>query len=237
MGANPFFRAYYQSDLFGAGIFIALFGLSIVSWTAILSQLIALQREGRSQVRFWHHFRAHSDRPLSLDIPSEALKISPLGEIYRSLRRQTLILLKKNRPSNGPESDLPPAHLTRGDLHLIGSEVDWSIQRLSDRRRGSLYLLSLTVTLAPFLGLLGTVWGILLSFGALQTTSAGPSGEGVLSGLSLALATTVFGLLVAIPALIGSALLRYFAGRAETQWGEFAHQLLASVAVHYSKVE
>lgn len=236
MGANPFFRAFSQSDFFGSAIFIALYALSIASWATILRQALALRQERRQQQKFWKNFQANCERPLSLEIPTGAERLSPLCEIYRALRRQTLTLLKKNRPLDRQDIEAAPAHLTQGDLDLIASQMDCSMRGASEHRRRSLYLLSLCTTLAPFLGLLGTVWGILLSFGALQTGGANPSGEGVLSGLSLALATTVLGLLVAIPALIGYNLLKFLNSKAETELDEYAHHLLASIEVHYRKL-
>jgi len=98
-------------------------------------------------------------------------------------------------------------------------------------------MLSTIVTLAPFLGLLGTVWGIALTFSNLQTHSLTSGSSAILSGLSMALATTVLGLIVAIPALVADNFLKSsvkdFMGNIEN----FSHRLLSTVEIQYRKVD
>ena len=91
------------------------------------------------------------------------------------------------------------------------------------------------VTLAPFLGLLGTVWGILLTFSQIEAKGMSGSNTGMLAGLSLALATTVVGLLVAIPALVGYNYLRNWLREYRREAEEFSHLLLTSVELQYRK--
>ena len=82
-----------------------------------------------------------------------------------------------------------------------------------------------------------TVWGILVSFGELQAGHAATSNGVILGGLSTALTTTVLGLLIAIPALIGhsyfKALIRQFC----LEMGKFSHFLLSTVELQYRKVD
>jgi len=70
-----------------------------------------------------------------------------------------------------------------------------------DRLETSLAFLSITVMVAPFLGLLGTVQGVLTTFLALRGTQI-PTLQTIAPGISDALITTVMGLLVAIPAAL-----------------------------------
>jgi biopolymer transport protein TolQ len=101
----------------------------------------------------------------------------------------------------------------------------------------SLYVLSTTVSLAPFLGLLGTVWGILTTFSELQNQGTGNTHQMVLGGLSLALATTVLGLIDAIPALIGFNYLKNDVKDFQTEMESFSNELLASVELQYRQVD
>ena len=66
----------------------------------------------------------------------------------------------------------------------------------------SMGLLATAVTTAPFLGLLGTVWGVMESFGGMAVTGSAML-SAVAPGISGALLTTVVGLLVALPSAIG----------------------------------
>ena len=98
-------------------------------------------------------------------------------------------------------------------------------------------VLDTVITLAPLLGLLGTVWGILLTFSQLQEKGAIASNASMLSGLSLALATTVVGLLVAIPALVGYNYLKNGLREYRREAEDFANLLLTSLELYYRKPE
>ncbi len=87
------------------------------------------------------------------------------------------------------------------------------------------------------MGLLGTVWGILMTFADLQTHQAGSTHNAILGGISLALATTVLGLLDAIPALIAYNYLKNETRDFQIDMEGMSNELLASVEIYYRKVE
>jgi biopolymer transport protein TolQ len=101
----------------------------------------------------------------------------------------------------------------------------------------NIFVLSTIVTLAPFLGLLGTVWGILLTFSDLQAKGSTAGSANMLTGLSLALTTTVLGLLIAIPALIGYTYLKNKLREYKRETEDFSHRLLTVIELHYRKPE
>ena len=98
-------------------------------------------------------------------------------------------------------------------------------------------MLSTIVTLAPFLGLLGTVWGILVAFNELQGGASLGSSTALLGGLSTALTTTVLGLLIAIPALIGYNYLKNAIRSYEKEMEDFGGYLTAQVELQYRQVD
>ncbi len=98
----------------------------------------------------------------------------------------------------------------------------------------NLFILATIVSLAPFLGLLGTVWGILTTFSQLQMQGGS---QVVLGGLSMALATTVLGLIDAIPALVGYSFLKNKIREFQTDMDGFATEMLATVELQYRKVD
>lgn len=70
------------------------------------------------------------------------------------------------------------------------------------------FILEIVIAAAPLLGLLGTVTGLIQVFGNLSSENAGlPDPEVMVEGISLALTTTLIGLSIAIPALVGNAYL------------------------------
>ena len=101
-------------------------------------------------------------------------------------------VLKKNRGLGKEllEGEQEDVYLSPSDVDYIGDRLHVliSVQRKSLEKY--LFFLSTVVSLAPFLGLLGTVWGILVTFGDLQAHVSGNANEMILGGLSMALATT-----------------------------------------------
>ena len=127
--------------------------------------------------------------------------------------------------------------LSLSDIDFVASHLSTQVALEVKNLEKNLYILSTTVSLAPFLGLLGTVWGILTTFSELQTQSAGNTHQMVLSGSSLALATTVLGLIDAIPALIGYNYLKSTIRDFATDMEGFSNEILAAVELQYRKVE
>ncbi|BDG09470.1 MotA/TolQ/ExbB proton channel family protein [Anaeromyxobacter paludicola] len=101
-----------------------------------------------------------------------------------------------------------------GDFDVVAAvnrAVDRSSQRtIADLRRG-LGALATVGSTAPFVGLLGTVAGIITAFQAMAATGSGGLGS-VSAGIAEALVTTAFGLLVAIPAVM---MFNYLTNRVE----------------------
>jgi biopolymer transport protein ExbB len=86
-------------------------------------------------------------------------------------------------------------------------------ERVCNVLRRYLRVINGVATVCPLLGLLGTVWGMMQAFNAIASSSAIGRPELLAGGISVALITTVAGLLVAIPAL---TLYLYFVGRVDS---------------------
>jgi len=125
--------------------------------------------------------------------------------------------------------------LSSSDVDYIESHLMMTISLQKKRLEKNLFILSTIVGLAPLLGLLGTVWGILITFASLQGQSG--TNQMVLGGISLALTTTVMGLLSAIPAMIAYNYLKNSVREFETEMESFANQLLSRVEMQYRKVD
>jgi len=228
LGANPFFEAYLQSDFLGKLIFLGLLLLSIASWV-ILIHKTWLTRQARSHsAEIIQSFRTLKASPLNLQL-DDTKSLNPFATLYQVLKKHTLDLLNKNQNSNKSH------YLSSTDIDFVEAHLSSTIANQTKNLEKNLFILSTIVSLGPFLGLLGTVWGILTTFSELQT--AGTTSQTVLSGLSLALATTVLGLLDAIPALIGYNYLKNAIRDFETDMEGFSTEILASVELQYRKVD
>lgn len=174
-------QAFSQANLAGKVIVLILVVCSLIAWTVMVGKYAEL-------TRFHRLNRAFQKR---LDLSTRILEIDP-----------------KFPDSMGPFAHIGKAALVayhKGGKHRI-SHVENALQRAvawtQNRYEARMVLLSTIVSGAPFLGLLGTVWGVMDAFGAISGQQ-GASIATLAPGVSGALLTTVAGLLVAIPSVFG----------------------------------
>lgn len=239
LASNPFFDAYFESDLLGKLIFIGLIILSVVSWIVLLYKGMITYRAKKAALKFQEAFQMHKLNPLNLDVTASSLhkEKNPFLAIYQILKKQTLDILNKNRRFGIKENGVEASYLSPSDIDFVEGYLFSTISQETKNLEKHLYILSTVVTLAPFLGLLGTVWGILTTFSQLQANTGGSTHQMVLGGLSLALATTVLGLIDAIPALIGYNVLKHTIKDFQTEMESFSNELLSAVELQYRQVD
>lgn len=237
---NAFIDAFSQSDLLGKLIFLGLFALSIGSWILIVQKTWLTFLARKYSAHFYKSFELQRMNPLGLETePIRQRKLpNPFFDLYFVLKKYTLEVLNKNRrfgQQNDKSGEI--SFLSPTDIDYVQSHLIVTMANQTKYLEKNLFILSTIVSLAPFLGLLGTVWGILLTFSELQTNVAGGGQGMVLSGISLALATTVLGLIDAIPALIGYNYLKNSIRDFQIDMEGFSNELLASVEIYYRKVD
>ncbi len=230
---NPFISAYLQSDWFGKGIFWALFLMSALSWGILIYKVWVASQVRKLSEEFASQFDDRTDL-LNLQFTPQKGHFAelphPYFEIYKSLKQNTLKIINKNH-FHSPETK-GHLFLSKEDLDLVATGVYSTIAMQTKYLEKNLFILSTAVTLGPFLGLLGTVWGILLAFSHMQTSAGSMT---MLSGLSMALATTVIGLVVAIPALVGYNYLRNLGKEYRHEMEDFSELLLIAVELKYRR--
>lgn len=244
LATNPFFDAYLQSDFLGRLIFIGLFALSIFSWILIVYKGWLTYRARKYSIQFYEAFELQRSNPLSLECENSSRRKqpNPYLDLYLVLKKNTIEILNKNRrfsQQNQSESETNAAmsYLSPSDIDIVQAHLMSTIANQTKYLEKNLFFLSTIVSLAPFLGLLGTVWGILTTFSELQSQTGGGTHQMVLGGISLALATTVLGLIDAIPALIGYNYLRNSINDFQIEMDGFSNEILASVEMQYRKVD
>jgi len=231
--------AYFQADFFGKCIFFSLFALSIICWVVLIHKIRQMKKTQKLASSFGSIIKKNQERLLSLTL--ENLPKSgkdqyphPFARIFQTIKQKTLEILNKNHFFS---EDKENVYLTRSDLELIESHVLTTISSESKRLEKHLFVLPTIVSLAPFLGLLGTVWGILVTFSELQTGASLSSNSAILGGLSTALATTVLGLVIAIPALISHSYLKNTFKYLVSDMGDFLYETLSTIELQYRKPE
>ncbi len=248
---NPFFDAYTDSDLIGKLIFIGLIALSIASWSILIHKIWMTRKVKKESFAFRKSFFDARLEPLTLKMPETVNRECPnaFGIVYEVLKGKTLEVMDKNKKAleekNRDEKNqkataqdlLHNPYLLPQDISLLEAHASSTISSLTKYLEKNLYLLSTIVTLAPFLGLLGTVYGILVTFTGMTAETQGGTNQIILGGLSLALTTTVIGLVDAIPALIGYNYLKNVIHDFDSEMERFATDILSNFELQYRKVD
>lgn len=232
--SSPFVQAYTQSDFLGKCIFLSLILTSIVCWTLLIYK-VWLTRKAKSCSRIFRTKVQKQKGNLLILENQEKGELNPFYVLFSVLKKQTIDLLNKNHQFAGKEGEV--SYLSPTDIDYIEAHLVSSIANQTREIEKYLFILSTIVGLAPLMGLLGTVWGILHSFSQMQAQALSSSNQMVLGGISLALTTTVLGILIAIPALIGYNYLKNSIRHFETDMEGFSNEMLSSIEMRYRKVD
>jgi len=200
-------------------VLLVLLVFSLISWAIILTKWSLLRRARSQSGRFVRAFRK-AQRLQDIAAVASQFRPSPLVGVfeggYEEYRRQ-------NAASGALRSMVP---IQRG-MQIGASEEISRLER-------NVPWLAITAAVTPFVGLFGTVWGIIDAFHGLGTAGAATL-RAVAPGISEALITTAAGLAAAIPAVIAynliGASIREFAARSD----DFALEVLNAVELSYAQ--
>ena len=128
------------------------------------------------------------------------------------------------------------ARLTLKGMEHIKRTLESAVARESIKLESGLILLASAVSGGPFLGLLGTVWGVMDTF-AMVGQQQSAALETMAPGVSAALITTVAGLVVAIPSMFGYNFLVHSLRVRTVELDNFAQELVSKMETEYLKEE
>ena len=196
-------------------VMLVLVAMSIISWTLIFFKSYQLNQVKKNIFNDLKAFRVlsnlkavakHFER--SQNSPSFKVAAEGIREVNR-LRNTKLHDEKRDRII----------------LDSLRHSLQEEVNAQSEHLHGSLYFLGTCTTVAPLLGLFGTVWGIMNSFHGFRglTTS---NLSAIAPGLAEALITTVLGLMVAIPAALAYNVLMKSVESIEIRLGKFSNEFL-----------
>jgi biopolymer transport protein TolQ len=190
---------FLQADIVVKAVMLLLLAASVWSWAIILERsrlLTAINRDVSAfEGRFW--------KASSLDELKADRAANPAYDLF-------MAGMDEWRASTEGRQQVDREGVRARLTTVMGAAIDRSISELSDR----LNWLATIGAVAPFVGLFGTVWGIMRAFiaiGQTQNTSLAV----VAPGIAEALFATALGLFAAIPAVIGYNRLLHRVGRLE----------------------
>lgn len=227
--------AFKQSDMTGKIIVLILLAGSIFAWSVMITKLMQLLRARRESLKFLRLYRTEAE-PVALFLKRIRFEGSPLYRIYE----KTCNALGAAIESAGANpSDLFMGGVANDAVFLTEFDAT-GLDTLAERTTAdealaleeNMGFLATSVASAPLLGLLGTVWGVMISFGGMAVSGAAML-SAVAPGISGALLTTVVGLVVAIPSTIGYNLLSARIRRLCVDMENFAQELMSDIERAY----
>jgi biopolymer transport protein TolQ len=181
----------------GKAVIACLLVFSVIAWTVMASKALQMRRARKLNYYFNEEFRSQT---AVLDLFDRKLQVDgcPLYEVYQTGCAQ---LDKRLR---GPGGERSKQRVSLKNMEHVKRAVEGVVAQESLKLESGLILLAIAVSGAPFLGLLGTVWGVMSAFGGIAQAPQGAATLAAMApGVAAALITTVAGLLVAIPSMFG----------------------------------
>lgn len=211
------YYAFVHSDLLGQIICVGLFLFSIAVWVVMLEKIISLNTAMKLSRNFVRMFREKRN-PLSLreKVMNDPM-LGPSAYVYRAACER-IQSFRLDNPGGGRRA------MNDDELDIIQTAMNQAVedQVLVLERR--MIFLATAVSASPFLGLFGTVWGITLAFTDLASSGRADI-QTLAPGISGALLTTVIGLVVAIPSLVGYNVIAAHVKRFTVHLDNFAEEV------------
>jgi biopolymer transport protein ExbB len=223
--------------------------MAMISWVIMISKGMTLRRVRRDNDAFIGKFRSQAARDVSsLDHAEEEDDADPFVAAmdeateheYRQFPSSTLYHLYhtgirevKRRLAGAPAGADRSKALSREAMDAIRATLDAANVRETQRLNSQMVLLTLAIAGGPFLGLLGTVVGVMITFAAIAATGD-VNINSIAPGIAAALVATVAGLAVAIPALFGYNWLASQIKETVADDRVFVDEFVTRLAEHYS---
>lgn len=212
----------------GKAIIVLLVLCSIFAWSVMASKAMQMRRASRWNRLFDQEFREQKEL---LSIFKRKIQVDgcPLYTVYQSGCFELELGLRRAEK----ETDDRGAKVSLRSAEHVKRALERAVARESLRLESGLILLAIAVSGAPFLGLLGTVWGVMSTFaevarmGNAQLTTMAP-------GVAAALVTTVAGLLVAIPSMFGYNWLVHHLRVLTVDMDNFAHEFASRMEIEFT---
>jgi biopolymer transport protein TolQ len=199
---STIFELLARTTLVSKAVLLLLAAFSVISWGIIFYKLWTFRRVERQTRGFLDVFR-RSQKFSEVQTVCRSLNDSPLVGLFQAgYTELTAQLRQGSAPVELPNGGQPRAAPTRPMLRSV-SAIDRALLRAStvevNKLERRVSFLATTASITPFIGLFGTVVGIMMAFDAIGRTGS-TNLSVVAPGIADALIATAFGLAAAIPA-------------------------------------
>ncbi|HXJ55405.1 MAG TPA: MotA/TolQ/ExbB proton channel family protein [Verrucomicrobiae bacterium] len=209
----------------GKAIIAVLVVFSIFAWSVMAAKALQMRRAKKLNIYFEAEFRTQKH---VLDVYDRKLQVPdcPLFMVYQEGCRELDGRLR------AAGSTVRRRFLSLKGMEHVKRALERTVAQQSLRLESGLILLANAVSGAPFLGLLGTVWGVMSAFSYVAMKGSADL-KTMAPGVSGALITTVAGLLVAIPSMFGYNWLVHNLRVQTVELDNFAQELVSHMETEY----
>jgi biopolymer transport protein ExbB len=258
-GSESYFATTLRNVTVDGWVVIAI--LAVMFFAAMLimaAKTFYLKRVSRGNARFMTEFRKMSDDPSALEkrlggssaeadeeesafeqgtqsqlvsalsTDGTGFGISTLWRLYHHGMRETM-----KRLEGQPAGAARVQTLSSQSIEAIRATLDASLTRMTQQLSSQMVWLTIAIAGGPFLGLLGTVVGVMITFAAIAA-SGDVNVNAIAPGIAAALVATVAGLGVAIPCLFGYNYLNTRVKEIGADMRVFVDEFVARIAETYS---
>jgi biopolymer transport protein TolQ len=194
MLANALTFAFEKATVEGKLTIGALVLVSMLSWTVIITKSRQIYKALTTAKKFFAAYRSTRD-PLDLFRKQQEFDGAPAYEVYYSGCEELEYHLKNN-----PITVKEQTRISSASFESIKAAMERAVSTQGMSLEKGMIILSTAVAGGPFIGLLGTVWGVMETFSGVAKAQAA-SLAAMAPGVAGALIATVVGLFVAIPAM------------------------------------
>ncbi len=184
-------------------VLLILLLMSVMTWAIIFYKWRMFKQAVKENQRF-HNIFLHQQRLSLIHEGAENLTFSPVASIYRAGYIELVRVGRLRKQPSTPETPEEPSGITKetSGMENISRALAKAAETELTRLERALPFLATTGSTAPFIGLFGTVWGIMNAFRSIGLAGSA-SLISVAPGISEALVATAAGLAAAIPAVVG----------------------------------
>lgn len=211
----------------GKAIIVILIIFSIFAWSVMAQKALQMRRAKRLNQFFEVEFRSQKH---VLDLYDRKLQVPdcPLFVVYQEGCKELDARLKERGSTERRR------YVSLKGMEHVKRTLERTVAQQSLKLESGLILLAIAVSGAPFLGLLGTVWGVMSTFSYVALKGSADL-KTMAPGVSAALVTTVAGLLVAIPSMFGYNWLVHNLRVQTVDLDNFAQELTSHMETEYLK--
>jgi len=202
-----------------------LFVFSIVAWWVMFSKALQMRKARKLNLYFYQEFKTQEH---VLGIFDRRLQVDgcPIFMVYEAGSMELASRLKEQGGEGRKK------HVSLKGMEHVKRTLENTVAQQSLKLESGLILLAIAVSGSPFMGLLGTVWGVMSTFAEIAK-QGNASMSAMAPGVSAALITTVAGLLVAIPSMFGYNWLVHNLRVQTVELDNFAQELISKMETEY----